>query len=538
MGVDRNLMRRTSLAVRTVRAFVTVHRFLGTAFCLVFFAWFASGIVMMYTGYPLLSEAEKLARMAALDTTNARLSPAEAWQRTKRSDAPADVRLGMLERRPVYRFATTDWTWVTVAADDGTVLGDLDVESAGRLADEFAPGAPQLQHLGHFDSPDQWTFFSLWAPHLAGQAFSPVHKFARNDADGTELYVLAATGDIVQTTTRRERFWGYLGPVVHWAYPTSLRADPDAWNDVVVWLSVVGMTVSISGLVLGLYRWRRGARVALSPYQGWMKWHHYLGLVFGLFASTWVFSGLLSMDPWNMSRTDDTPDGSHQDAMRGGALDLTAIATAPAAALAACNQQILTKELRLSQLRGEPYYWCVESPARSRLVSARVGGETTATLSRDVLSSAGRALMPSQRLAASDWLTDYDAYYYPGWYDKVVRGGVKRLPVLRLTFDDPGRTLVYVDPYSAAPILAYDTSGRWYRWLFHGLHSLDFGWLYRSRPLWDIVVLPLMLGGVLLSATGVWIGLRWIRRSLRVTRRRAASPEALVHGAQQGQRPA
>ena len=33
-----------------------------------------------------------------------------------------------------------------------------------------------------------------------------------------------------------------------------------------------------------------------SPYTGWMKWHHYAGLLFGVFTITWVFSGLVSLD--------------------------------------------------------------------------------------------------------------------------------------------------------------------------------------------------------------------------------------------------
>jgi hypothetical protein len=513
------------MATRIAKAIIAVHRYLGTLLCLVFLAWFASGIVMMYTGYPLLSESEKLARMPRLDAGRAGLSPAEAWQRTARAEGPADVRLGMLAGRPVYRFATHDWRWVTVRADDGQVLPDLDAVSAATLAREFAPGAPRLEHRGRLDTPDQWTIFSLWAPHMAGQRFSPVHKFTRGDGSGTEIYIAAATGDVVQATTRRERFWGYVGPVVHWIYPTSLRAaHPDGWDRVVVWVSAIGLAMSASGLIVGVYRWRRRPGVPISPFRGWMLWHHYLGLAFGVLAFTWVFSGLLSMDPWSWSRTDDSPDGSHQDAMRGGALDLAAVAITPAQAVASCDATLVTKELRLTQLRGAPYYWCVETPERSRLVDAKRGGDPVERLPLDVLVSAAGSLLPHRRIVSSAWLSDYDAYYYPGWYDKVVRGRAKRLPVLRLEFDDPGRTLVYVDPHSAVPLLAYDTSSRWYRWLFHGLHSFDVGWLYRARPLWDVVVLPLMLGGVLLSATGCWVGVAWLRRTWRapVARRRLA----------------
>jgi len=41
------------------------------------------------------------------------------------------------------------------------------------------------------------------------------------------------------------------------------------------------------------------------------------------------------------------------------------------------------------------------------------------------------------------------------------------------------------------------------RWLCSGLHSLDFPFLYYSRPAWDVVVVALSLGGLLVSGTAV-----------------------------------
>jgi hypothetical protein len=39
------------------------------------------------------------------------------------------------------------------------------------------------------------------------------------------------------------------------------------------------------------------------------------------------------------------------------------------------------------------------------------------------------------------------------------------------------------------------------RWLYQGFHSLDFPFLYYKRPLWDIVVIALSIGGTVLSLT-------------------------------------
>lgn len=52
------------------------------------------------------------------------------------------------------------------------------------------------------------------------------------------------------------------------------------------------------------------------------------------------------------------------------------------------------------------------------------------------------------------------------------------------------------------------------RWLYHGLHSLDFPWLYNHRPLWDIVVITFMLGGTALCVTSVILAWRVVGRTL------------------------
>ena len=53
------------------------------------------------------------------------------------------------------------------------------------------------------------------------------------------------------------------------------------------------------------------------------------------------------------------------------------------------------------------------------------------------------------------------------------------------------------------------------RWLYNGLHSLDFAFWYNRRPLWDIGVLTLMLGGLASSTIGLYLGIRRVRRGVK-----------------------
>ena len=53
------------------------------------------------------------------------------------------------------------------------------------------------------------------------------------------------------------------------------------------------------------------------------------------------------------------------------------------------------------------------------------------------------------------------------------------------------------------------------RWLYNGLHSLDFAFWYHQRPLWDIGVILLLLGGLGLSVFGLVVGVKRLLQDLR-----------------------
>ena len=138
---------------------------------------------------------------------------------------------------------------------------------------------------------DQWTVPNGFDRHR------PLYRIALNDNAGTELYVSSVTGEVVLDTTRRERAWNYVGSVTHWIYPTILRSSHGAW-DITVWsLSLVALIATISGSILGILRAKIARWRIVSPYSGWQKWHHVLGLACMTFVVlTWIFSGWLSMD--------------------------------------------------------------------------------------------------------------------------------------------------------------------------------------------------------------------------------------------------
>ena len=115
-------------------------------------------------------------------------------------------------------------------------------------------------------------------------------------------------------------------------------------------------------------------------------------------------------------------------------------------------------------------------------------------------------------------MDEYDAYYLD-------RRRERPLPVIYARMNDAVGTRFYVDPRTARVVGNYSQRNWVNRWLYHGLHSLDFPWLYNYRPLWDIVVITLMLGGTALCVTSLVLTYRVLAKKFAAAiRARFTSP--------------
>ena len=283
------------------RWLIWTHRYVGIPVSVLFVLWFASGVVMMYTGgMPLLTPRERLDGLAPLDLAKVRLTPGEAAAGAGIRAAPGRAALLTVLGRPAYRF-----DGATVFGDTGSLLAPVGIQAARSVASHFS-GAPvaAISHVGLVEQPDQWTIYD--------RSVLPAHRFRVDDGAGTELYVSRRTAEVGMVTTRRERVLAWLGAIPHWFHLPQLRVDRPLWEAVIVWTSAVGCLIAATGLLLGLtrFRWRRspGAPTRI-PYAGLMWWHYITGAVFGAATLTWVFSGLLSVQPfaWMTERGLEVP---------------------------------------------------------------------------------------------------------------------------------------------------------------------------------------------------------------------------------------
>src|SRR5271165_1889773 len=181
-------MPRTALTIRkwTMR----VHRWMGVVFCVLFLAWFLSAFVMMYRGFPYVDPDDRLSRAALLDPARILVAPERALAACRVSERPSQIRLNVLDGRPLYRFAFGRRA-VLVFADNGERIDAIPQQMALRIASAwtgFLPGAASQQALIVEDYP--WTFYSTVRP------YGPFWKCSFPNRE--EVYVSRSTGEVVQ----------------------------------------------------------------------------------------------------------------------------------------------------------------------------------------------------------------------------------------------------------------------------------------------------------------------------------------------------
>ena len=551
------------------KALIYSHRWMGIAVGIVFVLWCVSGFVLMYYGIPTLKAGERLMRLPALDLSTIRVSPAEALRNLGLKD-PTRLRISMQGSRPVYRINTGRGfgNWTIVYADTGEKMKPMDAEAAMDWLRRFRPDrASNLRYDAYLTSPDHFVRIPAMQVQL------PFHRIALDDGAGTEYYISEKTGEAVVRADRIGRILGFTGYTLHrffwWRHKSW-------YNDFLYWISWIGIVMCVTGLVVGVWRYslkarfrhRQRAESSHSPYHGWMKWHHYAGLIFGLITFTWMVSGAVDVpgipglnNVASPFQADFTPaqlrQGARSNQGTGAPVHLEPITVERIRQSAdAIASSFPPKELELLEVGEKPYFiaykapvseqeldaWTIQSGLDSLspnldqehvLVSATTPERGVfSRFDDDTMFEIAKAAMPDVAIKDAVWLNEYDDYYYysVASFNSGLMKPVRTLPVLRVRFDDSRQTWLYMTP-SHGQMTHANTESRIVRWSLYGFHALDFSFLYNRRPLWDIVVIALLTGSTVLSSTTLLPMYRRLKRhSLRAIswargrRRRQAQP--------------
>lgn len=475
---------------RVLRSIIWLHRYMGIAVGLLMTLWCLSGAVMMYVPYPDLNEEQRLQHLAPLDWRDC-CEDRSGWQGL---GAVTRLQVEALSGHPVAR--VTDGTGAAHLLDlsSGRAIQQVSALPAAQVAAGYTrPGSspPRLLESLRYD---QWTVQG------ARGTDRPLWHFALNDGSGSEVYVSSVTGKAIQLTTPSQRLWNWLGSIPHWLYFAQLRENAVLWSQVVVWTSLVGVFLTVTGVYLGVSQLRPSSERPI-PYRGLHYWHHLSGLIFGVVTLTWVTSGLISMNPWGF--LEGTGFGE-VETLRGAPIPANTFAVS-LRSVARVDAPLTLVSLEAAPLGGELFWAATDTQGHRLRLDAEGHPAPLATKDLDYIA---RTLDPRERNPHLIRLDDEDTYYFSHHRQRAP------VPVYRLISTEPGETRYYIDPVDGRLRARIDGDGRWYRWLHQGLHRVDFTATLRAHPLWDLVTLPLLCGASVVCGLGAYLGL------IRISRKR------------------
>jgi len=468
------------------------HRWAGVALCLLFAVWFASGAMLHFVSFPSLSAADRHARSELIDVSRVDVSPSQALAR---APLASDLRLVSSAGRPVYLAREPTGVWVSITADTGDLSPPMTARDATLVAQRFS-GRAAANVSGPMD-------YDQWIVHQHFDPFRPFYRVRLSDAAATDLYVSARTGEVLQRTTFWQRVGNWSGAVIHWIYFTPLRKSWSAWNQVVWWVSLVALLSSAVGTWLGVLRMagnRAAGRKGLSPFRGWMRWHHIIGLFASVIVVTWMLSGWLSMDH---GRLFSHAEPTQRQSLRMSGLSPDAIAHA--IPLDLIRRVGAATEIAFNSVDGSAFITAYDSAGVAHVYFAGAAHEpAVARLAPEILLAGLNEVWPSQ----------VHAIPQPDAYDDVYRLAESTAGAALFKVDGDSGLRVYVDQYSGRLIAVMDASRRDYAWIYYALHTFQFPGLIHHPVVRTTLILLLLALGFLASVTGVVLSFKRVRREL------------------------
>ena len=480
-----------------------IHNILGLVLCVLFLMWFVSGIVMIYHSFPRASQEYKLRRQQPLSAGN--MVPVDSLRTVLPDTAKLrSMSVEMRFDRPVVQMRG-EGVPSALYIDNLERVEDFD-EAVRQKTIQLWCSAP-IQKVDTLHKVDQWIPFGRNNDEM------PVYKYYFDDKEAHQLYMTSKDGKVLQFTDKDSRFWAWLGAIPHWVYFTSFRQHQELWIEFVKWSAGIGCIMCLMGFILAFIDWKKQKNKGFfhSPYRKrWYKWHFVSGVVFGLFAITFAFSGMMSLR--------DIPDWlkkapKTERKARGGMFPSRMSSMLPLNTYKLDYRQILSqsdsvKSITWASWNKYPYYkvqynYSSVNIDASDSTQIKVFELTEDMVRKDVARQLGDSVQWTM-----DLLTTEDADYYGRRKERIP------LPVYRIVVDDNMHTHMYYSPQTLRK-QTVDDDGRTRRFLYSGLHSLNIKFLTDRPILWNIVMYTLMFGGTFLSLTGIVLSVKWIIRKIK-----------------------
>lgn len=458
--------------------------------------WFATGIVMHFYASPATTRDEWL---RSLGPPIADMSTIGIARVSASIGAPVrHVQLQRLAGRVVYRVYPLGQDAELVDAHTGDRIPGITPPLAVTIAEKWIGNGSHALASRLITEPT-----ALYNPRWP----LPAYRVRLDDWARTDVYVAAATGEVVIRAGRRERISRYVGSLPHMldvgrfaTYPTSYILTLQVLAGSVVFLA-------ITGLLYGVWRWQADRKISRRliqvgrqprPPRALGSVHLTLGLVLGAFVILWSASGMLETYPGGaLSKPTPAPEVP---------LDLHSIVPeAELRRLAARQGGSAVLGYEFTSVGPVTGFRAVLANGREVLLDAQTGRRLSPISSALAQMIAHQHIRDSATILSTKLLTEADHYYFS------FGGNYRPFPVYRVLFADRDKTALYVEAATGKALMRSTKALRLRRWAGSAIHTLNFPFLLRHPNARHILIVLIMSGGVALSTTGIWLGIRSLR---------------------------
>lgn len=484
------------------RILSSVHKILGVGLCALFLMWFLSGFVMIFHGFPKVTSQDRMEKQQTLSCDVVR--PQSLKQLCVDTVKLNSLSLTMYLDRPIFNLQSKGLS-AKIYADSLTPVEEIDAKDIDQLVKTW--NTTSIKKVDTLWKSDQW----LMPRRLTKEA--PVYKYYFEDQQNSELYISSVSGDVLQYTSREERIWAWLGVIPHWVYFTPLRQNQPVWIEFVKWTSGVSCIMCLSGMILAIrLLWRSRKNGFKCPYKKrWYRWHYISGLLFGVFAITFAFSGLMSLTslpdwlkkkPKNM--VEDTRPTRRN--MRGASsLELEKFKLDYRLLITELED---VKSIEWATYQGKPYYKVSTLDDQQNISASDSLTISPFVLTEDMIREGIQQIYGDSVSYSIELITEHNDEYYNR------RKRIAPLPAYKVTVHNDLNTHHYYSPETLSQ-QRFDDNSRVQGFLYGGLHSFNFKFLMDRPWLWNIIMFSTMIGGTFLSLTGLVLSCRWINRKRR-----------------------
>lgn len=486
-----------------MKFFKSLHSVTGTVIAVFFFMWFFTGLVFIYHPYPRLDK--KMANHYSENIKKDSLRPVSYYTDSLIKDTVKSISVSQKFGQTIFKISTADSTY-KLCADTTIKEKKVNFNDAEAVAAKWLKEKPV--RVDTLRKREQWILYERYNRAM------PIYKYTYDDKDKHELFISGKTGEVQQLTTRKQRIWAWLGAIPHKFYYPCIRRDVDIWETVITIGGILCLLAALSGFVHGIYIQTKTARRKHKftiPYKKPVyKWHHLLGLIFGIFLIAWGLSGIFSMKkvpkwlvPYEKNYSMFADDIWEKDSL-------------PVCAYKLDYRKVIdaypdVKQIEWRTISGKPVYDII-SDSNEIFIDASYSVPRKLCIKADAIESAMHKIYGKNVSVRVEIMNEYDEYYMAS-YDNH-----PPLPVYKATVDNKDGSVYYISTDSDY-CRYFNTNKKVRKWLFSGIHYLNIRCIASHPILWHTCIWILCVGGMIVSFTGVILGIKYTRRKLKKKRK-------------------